>query len=268
MLLFPNAKINLGLHITEKRTDGFHNLQTCFYPVNWLDALELIEAPTLQVTSSGIEIPGTMEDNLCAKVYYAVKERYNIPPVHMHLHKNIPIGAGLGGGSADAAFTLKALNKKFGLELSDNEMEDLVKPLGSDCAFFIKNQPVLAYGKGDEFEAINLSLKGYYIALVYPAMLIATKEAYSGVVPQEPAVPLKQVLQQDISNWKNHLINDFEKTVFKNHPALADIKQQLYNAGALYASMSGSGSCIYGIFAKPTELKFPKLYRIWQGELD
>ncbi len=267
MLLFPNAKINLGLHITEKRTDGFHNLQTCFYPVNWLDALELIEVAALQFTSSGIEIPGAMEDNLCAKVYYAVKERYNIPPVHMHLHKNIPIGAGLGGGSADAAFTLKALNRKFGLELSDDEMEDLVKPLGSDCAFFIKNKPVFAYGKGDEFESIDLSLKGYYIALVYPAILIATKEAYSGVVPQKPAVPLKLVLQQDMSKWKDLLINDFEKTVFKNHSDLSAIKQQLYNAGAIYASMSGSGSCMYGIFAEPTELKFPKQYRTWQGEL-
>lgn len=267
MLVFPNAKINLGLYITEKRADGFHNLQTCFYPVHWLDALEIIEAPAFQFSSSGGEIPGNEEENLCVKVYTTLKERFSIPPVHIHLHKNIPIGAGLGGGSADAAFTVTALNKKFLLQLTDSEMEDIVRPLGSDCAFFIKNKPILAGGKGDEFELTDISLKGYYIVLVYPAMGVSTKRAYSGVTPKKPMFRLKDILKQDISHWRDTLVNDFEKFVFNNYPELATIKRQLYEAGAIYASMSGSGSCIYGIFDKPADLAFPEHYRVWQEEL-
>jgi len=267
MLLFPNAKINIGLYITEKRADGFHNLQTCFYPVNWLDALEVIEEPAFRFTSTGIHIPGDANSNLCINVYAAVKEHFDIPSVHIHLHKNIPIGAGLGGGSADAAFTLKALNRKFGLGLSDADMEALVRPIGSDCAFFIKNKPTLAYGRGNEFEGLNLSLKGYCITMVYPAIEVSTKEAYAGVTPKQPAIPLKEILEQDITNWKGVLVNDFEESVFKNHPALPGIKQQLYEAGALYASMSGSGSCMYGIFKEAPALSFPANYKVWQGLL-
>jgi 4-diphosphocytidyl-2-C-methyl-D-erythritol kinase len=270
MVSFPNAKINLGLAITEKRNDGFHNLESCFYPVNWCDALEIIEAPKLTFTSSGIEIPGDSSSNLCMKVYETVKKDFDLPPVHIHLHKNIPIGAGLGGGSADASFTLKSLNSIFHLSLTETQMEDYVRPLGSDCAFFVRNQPVFAYGKGDQFKDINLSLAGHTILIIYPGIHISTKEAYNGVQPRSPEHALEQTLMQNISSWNNRLLNDFETSIFPNHPELEQIKTNLYENGALYASMSGSGSAIFGIFPsqKLPEFDFPKQYKTWQGVLN
>jgi len=267
MLSFPNAKINLGLHITEKRPDGFHNLESCFYPVGWTDVLEIIESDVLQFTSSGITIPGHAADNLCVKAYQALAKDFGLPPVHIHLHKAIPIGAGLGGGSSDAAFAAKLLNDKFSLNLSPDQLEDYVRLLGSDCAFFVRNQPCFAHGKGDRFEDTPVSLKDYSLTLVYPAIHVSTVEAYAGIRPQTPAIPLKTVLAQPVGDWKNNLANDFETGVFARHPALASIKEKLYRSGAVYAAMSGSGSTVYGIFKREMDWKgvFPAEYLVWQS---
>jgi 4-diphosphocytidyl-2-C-methyl-D-erythritol kinase len=241
MVSFPNAKINLGLHITEKRPDGYHNLESCFYPVPWKDVLEILPAKQFRFTSSGIDIPGKSNDNLCIKIYEVLAKEFKLPPVEIYLHKNIPIGAGLGGGSADAAFTIKTLNTLFNLNLSDDAMEEYMRPLGSDCAFFIKNKAVLAYEKGDRFKEQSVNLSGKSILIVYPGIHISSKEAYAGIKPAKPALPLKEVLK-DFSSWKAHLTNNFEMELFIRHPELKIIKDQLYKLGALYASMSGSGS--------------------------
>jgi 4-diphosphocytidyl-2-C-methyl-D-erythritol kinase len=267
VLVFPNAKINLGLHITEKRPDGYHNIESCFHPVGWTDVLEIIEAPELKFTSSGIGIPGDAAGNLCLKAYHALRRDFDLPPVHIHLHKVIPIGAGLGGGSADAAFAVKLLNDKFDLQLTEGQMEDYVRPIGSDCAFFIANRPRYCYDKGDRFAEIAVPLVGKFIVLVYPNLHVSTAEAYAGVRPKQPAVPLREVLAKPIAEWRGALVNDFEAGVFARHPALAGIKQVLYENGAVYASMSGSGSTVYGIFEQETDLKhlFPAEYSVWQG---
>jgi 4-diphosphocytidyl-2-C-methyl-D-erythritol kinase len=269
MVSFPNAKINLGLHITEKRQDGFHSIESCFYPVQWCDALEILVSNTTSFTTSGIEIPGASDSNLCLKVYQALKKEYMLPPVHIHLLKNIPIGAGLGGGSADAAFTIKLLNDLFSLNLSVTQMEDYLRPLGSDCAFFVNNKPVFAYDKGDRFSSIELSLKGYFIVIVYPEVHISTKEAYSSVIPKKSQVSIERILQKDIKEWKSLLKNDFEDALFPKYPVLKEIKETLYSKGALYASMTGSGSAVYGIFSEGTALKnaFPEHFKVWEGVL-
>jgi 4-diphosphocytidyl-2-C-methyl-D-erythritol kinase len=262
MIVFPNAKINLGLHITEKRNDGFHNLESCFYPVQWTDALEILPSDRFKFTGSGIDIPGNKEDNLCVKIYQKLKNQFRLPEAAMHLHKNIPVGAGLGGGSSDAAFTVKLLNELFEMKLRDEEMESLVRPLGSDCAFFIRNKPVFAYEKGDQFENINLSLSGKYGLLVYPDLAISTREAYSGIRPGKPLNSIKNILSGDIFLWKDLLKNDFETHLFIKYPLLASLKKQLYDQGAIYASMSGSGSCVYGIFEKePERHSFPEKFK-------
>lgn len=269
MVSFPNAKINLGLDIIEKRPDGFHSLESCFYPVQWLDVLEIIPSEDILFTSSGIEIPGESNHNLCIKVYNQLKKDFNLPPVQIHLYKNIPIGAGLGGGSADAAFTIKSINKLFNLNLSIAQMEDYLRPLGSDCAFFVSNKPVLAYEKGDRFKEVSLSLKDYYIYLIYPKLHISTKEAYSGVIPQKPVKKIEEIIRMDITKWKGTLKNDFEATLFPAYPILPEIKETLYSKGAVYASMTGSGSAIYGIFTKEITLNeiFPSNFKVWRGLL-
>lgn len=269
MVSFPNAKINLGLDITEKRSDGFHNIESCFYPVQWTDALEIVPSEKLLFSSSGIPIPGEVNSNLCLKVYEVLKKKFDLPPVHIHLLKNIPIGAGMGGGSADAAFTIRILNEKFKLGLSIEEMEESVRPLGSDCAFFVNNQPVFAYEKGDRFKKINLSLKGYFITVVYPELHISTKEAYSGVIPQKPEISIESIIEKDIKEWKALLKNDFETSLFPKYPILKEIKEKLYKNGAVYASMTGSGSAVYGIFKeqKNRNFGFTAQYRIWNGIL-
>ncbi len=254
MVSFPNAKINLGLDITEKRPDGFHNIESCFYPIEWTDVLEIIPSQELKFSSAGIPIPGESNSNLCLKVYEALKKDFDIPPVHIHLLKNIPIGAGMGGGSGDAAFTARMLNDLFELGLSSEKLEDYVRPLGSDCAFFIKNSPVFAYGKGDQFRNISLSLKGYSIIVLYPQLHISTKEAYSGIIPRSPALPIEELIRKDIREWKTLLKNDFETSLFPKYTILKELKETLYEEGALYASMTGSGSALYGIFEKAPKL--------------
>ncbi|RYY34952.1 MAG: 4-(cytidine 5'-diphospho)-2-C-methyl-D-erythritol kinase [Sphingobacteriaceae bacterium] len=254
MLNFPNAKINIGLNITERRADGYHNLETVFYPVNIKDALEAITAPQLNFQSSGISIPGRVEDNLCVKGYHLLRQDYDISPVSIHLHKHIPIGAGLGGGSADAAFFIKLLSDMFGLNLSIDQMENYARQLGADCAFFIQNKPVFAYGKGDEFKPVSLDLSAYKIVLVMPPAHVSTGEAYRGVKPKPVNQSLQELVALPVTEWKHHIKNDFEESVFKNHPAIRGVKAALYNAGALYASMSGSGASVFGIFEELPDL--------------
>lgn len=251
MIVFPNAKINIGLNVVEKRPDGFHNIESIFYPVLELfDVLEVIISDKLKFTSSGISIPGNNQDNLCLKAYHLIKTDFDVAPVHIHLHKVIPIGAGLGGGSSDAAFTLKVLNQLFELNLTDEQLINYARKLGSDCAFFIKNEPVYAFGKGDEFEPITLDLSKFDIKIEYPNIHVGTAEAYAGVKPKKSEINLKEVIQLPISEWKNKLKNDFEDSIFPNHPQIKALKEQFYSEGALYASMTGSGSAVFGLMTK------------------
>ena len=270
MLTFPNAKINIGLNITEKRSDGFHNIESVFYPVEWCDALEIIpnqnpDAIDAVFQSSGLAIPGNESSNLCLKAWNLLQERINVPPM-IHLHKVIPMGAGLGGGSADGAFMLKMLNEVYELKLSNDELKDFARKLGSDCAFFIENRPVFCYNKGDEFEDFKLDLKGKFVVLVNPDIHISTAEAYSGVSPKKPEIALKMALSQPISEWKKIVKNDFEENLLLKYPTIAAVKATLYQAGAVYASMTGSGSTVYGIFEQESDLKssFPN-FAMWQG---
>jgi 4-diphosphocytidyl-2-C-methyl-D-erythritol kinase len=267
MLAFPNAKINLGLNVIKRREDGYHELETCFYPVPWQEALEILEAEKTSVAVTGIDIPDD-DDNIVLKAYQLLQADYNIPSVQLHLHKAIPIGAGLGGGSADAAFTLILLNNLFKLELRDDQLMKYAATLGADCAFFVKNKPMLAKGIGEQLENIGLSLKGKFILMVYPNIHISTSEAYSKISPQKSEMSIKQILvEYNISDWKHFLKNDFEPPLFETYPILKEIKQQLYESGALYASMSGSGSCMYGIFDDNPQIVFPEHYKICSNRL-
>lgn len=252
MITFPNAKINLGLRITERRPDGYHNLETIFYPIHLEDALEVVplkdnkQEYDLKIT--GTPIDGTPEDNLVVRAYRLLKQDFDLPPIHIYMYKHIPLGAGLGGGSSDAAFMIKLLNEKFALGMTTGQMEAYASRLGADCAFFIQDRPVLATGIGNEFTPIDLSLKGMYIVLVKPSVSVSTREAYAGVTPQRPDVPLTTQIRRPIEEWRDCIANDFEPSVFRAYPEIAAIKDKLYDMGAVYASMSGSGSTVYGIF--------------------
>ena len=248
MITFPNAKINIGLNITEKRKDGYHNLETIFYPIDLCDALEFVVDDTTKFACSGLEIEGNPDNNLFIKAYNLLKEEFNLPCLNIHLLKTIPMGAGLGGGSADAAFMLKMLNDEFSLGLSSEDLQMRAAKVGADCAFFIENKPTLAKGIGNIFEPTYVDLSGYHIVLVKPNVHISTAEAYGGCKPQRWTTPLEEAIKQPITEWKDCIFNDFEKTVFIAHPELAEIKAMLYKKGAIYAAMSGSGSTIYGIF--------------------
>jgi 4-diphosphocytidyl-2-C-methyl-D-erythritol kinase len=252
MISFPNAKVNIGLSVTSKRADGFHNLESIFYPIDWCDVLEIVKADEMSFVSSGISIPGAREDNLCMKAYNLLKKEFDLPFVAINLKKLIPIGAGLGGGSADASYTLKMLNTMFCLGLSENQLEEKAKELGSDCAFFIQNKAVVATEKGDTFGSTKLNLVGYYILLVYPDIHISTQEAYQGVVPSPSLVDYSAVesLKEEV------LHNDFEKGVFSNHPEIEALKIKI-KKDAFYTSMTGSGSTVFGIFeSKPDMQQF------------
>ena len=268
MLVFPNAKINIGLHIVEKRPDGFHNIESCFYPVGWKDALEITETDHFSIEFDGIVIPGDQSDNICVKAYELVSKEYQLPPVKIHLLKAIPIGAGLGGGSADAAFTIKALNDLFKLGISFEKQLSYARRLGSDCAFFILNRPAYCFGKGDQFESIDVGLREKWIVLVNPGIHISTIEAYAGVAPKPGESDLRNLLKLPVNEWKGKVKNDFEATLFAKYPLLEKIKEELYEQGASYASMSGSGSTIFGIFDKEKDLtRVFEEYRVWQGTL-
>jgi len=264
MILFPNAKINIGLNVLSRRTDGYHNLETVFYPIPLQDSIEVVEADQMSFNSSGIEIPGHANENLCLKAYDLLLKDFQLPALSIHLHKQIPIGAGLGGGSSDAAFFVKLLNEKFGLGLGTEQMQDYVRKLGADCAFFISNEPVFASGKGDQFTSIDLDLSAYTIVLVMPPVHVSTGEAYRGVKPHTPEVSLLNLIKLPVSEWKGKIKNDFENSIFKTHSLIRGVKADLYEKGALYAAMSGSGSAVYGIFeSKPDMLEFGEDFKVY-----
>ncbi len=265
MLVFPNAKINLGLNIVGKGNDGFHNIESVFYNVRCFDALEIIEGngEEMEILSSGLAIASTLNNNLVYKAFNVLKNKVKLPPLKVYLHKNIPMGAGLGGGSSDAASFLKLANKKFELKLSENDLKEMASQIGSDCAFFIDNKPAFATQKGEILEPINVDLSKYWILLVYPPINSSTKEAYEGVIPKKPIKSVKEIVLNDpIENWKNILFNDFEKTIFKKYPEIENIKNTLYKNGAIYSAMSGSGSSVFGIFEERSTIDFPKNYLV------
>jgi 4-diphosphocytidyl-2-C-methyl-D-erythritol kinase len=268
MISFPNAKINLGLQVTSKRKDGYHEIETCMVPIPLFDALEMILDKKPSWNSTGLAIPGDSRDNLILKAEKLLRKDFQgLPNLNIHLHKNIPMGAGLGGGSADGAFALKLMSNLFDLHLDDYFLEEYAAELGSDCPFFIQNTPQIGRGRGEILEPIDLSLKGVHLVLVNPGIHVGTKEAYAGVIPSTPIVQLEEVLA-DRSRWKDELVNDFEPSIFQNHPDIREIKEKLYDSGAFYAAMSGSGSSVFGLFdEKPSGLSWKEEYFIFEGEL-
>jgi 4-diphosphocytidyl-2-C-methyl-D-erythritol kinase len=267
LIVFPNAKINLGLHVVEKRPDGFHNIETCFFPLPWKDALEIIPANHTGLSLSGLPVPGDPSDNLCLRAYHLLRKDFDLPPVRMHLHKIIPMGAGLGGGSADAAFALRLLSEMFHLMLDETLLAMYAEQLGSDCAFFLLNRPALGTGKGNELQTIDLDLRGYFLSVVYPGLEVPTKVAYGGIVPRLPERALAEVLRAGPEEWPGLLVNDFEVTVFARHPELAAIKDHFYARGAVYSAMSGSGSSLFGLFRTEIPMDWPDGYLHWAGAL-
>ena len=252
MIVFPNAKINIGLSITSRRADGFHNIETLMVPIKLADALELTPADDGQsdFTFSGIPLDGDIESNLCVKAFRLMQKRYKLPETKIHLHKVIPVGAGLGGGSSDAAFTLKLLNRLYMLKICNAELKEIAAGLGSDCPFFIENTPSLATGRGEVLKNVKLDLKKFSIMLVKPEVSVSTVWAYSQVKPNGNGLIKNGKIPSDPSHWNDLLTNDFEQPVFKAHPEIAAIKQNLLEMGADYAAMSGSGSAVYGLFDK------------------
>lgn len=264
MITFPNAKINLGLNVVERRTDGYHNIETIFYPIGLYDELSVIPSNSKEdyrFSSRGIRISGNPENNLIIKAFRIIKEHYQIPPVDIILQKTIPFGAGLGGGSSDAAFMLKALNELFNLDISLEKLEELAAKIGADCPFFIQNQPAFATGIGNIFTPVDVVLQDYWLLLVKPDIHVSTPEAYAGVTPAKAKTALTELIKMPIESWKDTIFNDFEKSVFAKFPEIGELKEKMYNFGAVYASMSGSGSSVYGIFReKPNSEELKKIY--------
>lgn len=257
MITFPHAKINIGLQVTERRPDGYHNLDTVFYPIPLHDALEIIVAEgadyDCRIHLSGVNIEGDPDNNLVVRAYRLLAQDYPLPPVDIYLHKHIPTGAGLGGGSADASFMLRLLNETFSLGVSTEQLEAYAAQLGADCPFFITGTPVYATGIGNEFHPITLNLSGMYIVVVKPDVFVSTKEAYSMVHPEKPTITLDKKIVRPISEWRDTISNDFEKGIFALHPELETIKSKLYELGATYAAMSGSGAALFGLFTSEVE---------------
>jgi len=260
MIAFPNIKINLGLHIINKRDDGFHNIESVFYPIPFCDTLEVItnqqpRGKKVVLHMEGLPVVGNLQDNIIIKAYYLLDKDFGLPPVQICLLKNIPMGAGLGGGSSDAAHMITLLNNKYSLQLSIQQMKDYAAVLGSDCAFFIENKPAYLFGKGHELSPFSIDITGYYFVLITPKIHSNTAMAYKGVVPRgDAAINLNEILAQPVYTWKDTLVNDFEETVFRQHPQISVLKQLLYDFGAVYASMSGSGSALFGIFKDKPQL--------------
>ena len=260
MLTHPHCKINLGLYVTAKRPDGFHNIETVFLPVTLHDELSIETASRFQFCQEGIPIGGNPEDNLCVKAYRLLQQDFpHMTPVRMKLHKNIPFGAGLGGGSSDAAYALQMVNQLFDLQLSKAELHHYARQLGSDCAFFLERQPMFATERGDRFEKLELDLSGYALLLLKPDETVSTAEAYRNVKPRPAPVCLKEAVRQPLSLWKESIHNQFEESVFPLHPCIVACKEWLYEQGAVYASMSGSGSTVYGLFEKKEQKRFAPL---------
>ena len=251
MIVFPNTKINIGLFVLEKRSDGFHNIESIFYPVmNLFDVLEIVKSENIEFSSTGIAVPGDVDSNLCLRAFHLLQQDFSISNVKIHLHKNIPVGAGLGGGSSNAAFMLKALNELFEIHISPKQLVAYARKLGSDCAFFIENKPVFAFNKGDEYENVAVDLFPYDIKIEYPKIHISTAEAYGGVKPTTNRIDLKKLVNEPILNWKAAIKNDFEESIFPKHPEIEKLKEKMYSNGAIFASMTGSGSAVFGIFNK------------------
>jgi 4-diphosphocytidyl-2-C-methyl-D-erythritol kinase len=272
MILFPNAKINIGLNIFGKRSDGYHNIETVMFPIGICDALEVHESSggkdDISLTTSGISLDVVSENNLIYKAYALLKRDYYLPPVIVHLHKNIPFGAGLGGGSADAVFMLKILNTKFKLNIEDGKLEEYASCIGSDCAFFVKNKPALSSGRGEQLEPIRMNLSGYHLVLVFPQILISTAEAYSCVHVGPPETSLKERINNPVNDWKHLINNNFESGLFTSHPLLRKIKEDFYLSGAVYASLTGSGGALYGLYeSEPDPGDWFKDYYIWSEKL-
>ena len=270
MITFPNAKINLGLDVVEKRPDGYHNLETVFYPIPLNDILEITKSEEFSFTMHNAQFEGDDNDNLVVKAYNLLAQEYEMPKVKISLYKNIPTGAGMGGGSADAAFALKMLNEIAGLGLSDEKLEEYAARLGADCAFFIKSRPAYATGIGNILTSVECDLTGYYMIVVKPEIHISTKEAYALVTPKHPENALAEIIRKPVEEWKGLMKNDFEKSVFAKYPDVANIKEKLYSLGAVYASMSGSGSAFFGIFDKECnyediKAEFPDIFcQLWR----
>ena len=274
MITFPNAKINLGLNVLERREDGFHNIESVMVPIPLCDSLEIVPDNEAALGNCNMEVygfnlNGAVAENLCFRAYTQLAEQYDLPAVKIRLLKNIPMGAGLGGGSTDAAFTIKLLNQLFGLSISSSEMEVLCSGLGSDCSFFIGNEIALVRGRGEVLNAFGLDLKGYHVAVVHSGLHIDTGDAYSRITPDASRRDqFNTILDSPISQWEGSLVNDFEAGAFKKHPQLQSIKEKLYKNGATYASMSGSGSSLYGLFKDVVELdqEFGE-YQVWSGTI-
>jgi len=262
MITFPNAKINLGLNVVSKRADGFHNIETVFYPINLVDILEVVKSNTFNFCQTGIPVGGNPDDNLCVKAYRILETEYNLKPVSIHLNKIIPMGAGLGGGSSDASFMLKAINILFELNLSNNKLKHYAAQIGSDCSFFIDNTPSKAHGRGELLESINVdAIKGPHILLVKPNVHVSTKDAYANIKPKTPTKSIQDILKTPVEEWKSGLKNDFETTIFAKYPEISNIKNTMYEMGAIYSSMSGSGASVFGLFNdKPNALIFNNMW--------
>jgi 4-diphosphocytidyl-2-C-methyl-D-erythritol kinase len=250
MILYPFAKINIGLEVLRKRSDNFHDLETIFYPLSLCDILEINESYSFKFSLSGLKIAGDQKENIVVKAYRVIQSEFNLPPVHIHLHKMIPTGAGLGGGSSDAAFTLSGLNDLFQLNLDTSRLMEFASRLGSDCPFFLLKHPAFAEGKGDIFSDINIKLKNFSLVLIKPNFSVSTKTAYSYLLPKLPEFSLKDSIKLPINRWKDRIENRFEKAIFSQYPEIGKIKEILYQKGAFFASMSGSGSSVYGLFEK------------------
>ena len=271
MITFPDCKIPLGLNVVERRPDGYHNLETVFYPVPITDALEVQAMDELfpsavdcDLKVTNLVIEGDEQRNLVVRAYQLLKQDFpQLPRVHVHLYKNIPTQAGMGGGSSDCAFMLSLLNEQFALGLSKQQLIGYAARLGADCAFFILNEPAYAEGIGERLQPVDLRLQGMYLAVVRPDIPVSTKEAFSLIKPQRPAKNCRDIVMQPVETWREELKNDFEQSVFALHPEIALIKQQLYEQGAVYAAMSGSGSAVFGLFREPQAdfaSRFPSMF--------
>jgi len=256
MIVFPNAKINIGLNIIRRRPDGYHDLETIFYPIGLKDGLEFVENGTSKInfSSSGIDISGDNEDNLVVKAYRLMQDTFDLPGVDIHLHKIIPPGAGLGGGSSDASFMLKGLNDFFKTGVSDERMKSFAARLGADCPFFVDNTPSFAKGIGDNLKPVKVDLGGWHLVLIKPPVEVSTAEAYSKVIPATPLKSVRDIIDKPVEKWMGYISNDFEESVFSLCPEIGRIKEYLIKQGAVYASMSGSGSSVFGLFRKEPEI--------------
>ncbi|HZK07374.1 MAG TPA: 4-(cytidine 5'-diphospho)-2-C-methyl-D-erythritol kinase [Bacteroidales bacterium] len=272
MIVFPHAKINLGLYVTERRADGYHNIQSLLLPVPLHDVLELIPSPNggTRFTHSGLFIGGSPDQNLVMRAWRLLQQHHTLPPVHIHLHKVIPSGAGLGGGSSDAAFLIRLANKEFQLDLTVSSMQQYASTLGMDCPFFIRSHPALATERGDHLTETDFDLIGKTILIVKPGCHISTRQAYAAITPAPPPLPINEAIRQPISQWMQTIHNDFEPMAISQCPEISNIKTRLLNAGANYAAMTGSGSAVFAIFTEPplqlTERNFPKAF-FWKAKM-